>query len=152
MFESAFMQTVRSICARNPAYAPEAYVFITEALEFTTRNIQKKIVRGKELLEGIRQYALEEFGPMALTVFRMWGIHRTEDFGQIVFLLVESNKLGKTEEDKIEDFANGYSFEEAFGAPFRPTLKTKIAGQPKPPRLRKRPPAKSTHPPSGKIL
>ena len=57
---------------------------------------------------------------MAATVFKEWGITKTEDFGKIVFLLVESGKLGKTEDDKVEDFADGYDFEKAFVAPFLP--------------------------------
>ena len=75
---------------------------------------------GKELLEGIKAYALDEFGPMAYTVFSEWGVHGSQDFGEIVFNLVESGRLGKTENDSREDFKNGYLFEEAFLKPFEP--------------------------------
>ncbi len=61
---------------------------------------------GKELLEGIREYALNEFGPMTLALLREWGIHACEDFGNIVFNLVEHGVLAKTEEDTREDFKN----------------------------------------------
>jgi uncharacterized repeat protein (TIGR04138 family) len=89
--------------------------------------MHKKAERGRmrhvsaaELLEGIRVYALQEYGPMALTVLRQWGLNSTEDVGEVVFNLVESGKLGKTEVDRRLYFANGYDFAEAFAAPFQP--------------------------------
>jgi uncharacterized repeat protein (TIGR04138 family) len=77
-------------------------------------------VAGPELLEGVRQYALKEFGPMVLTVFTYWGIGNTEDFGHMVFNLIAVGIFGKTEEDSIEDFRNVFDFKETFVAPFRP--------------------------------
>ena len=71
-------------------------------------------VTGQELLEGIRVYGLDQFGPLARQVFEHWGIQSTEDFGHIVFLLVEVKLLGKTEEDSIADFREVYDFAEAF--------------------------------------
>ena len=116
----------RAICERDPRYDPEAYLFIRESLDFTVRNLErpaegeKRHVSGQELLEGIRQYALQEFGPMALTVLNTWGIRQTEDFGNIVFNLVEAGKLGETDDDRLEHFADGYDFHEAFAGPFLP--------------------------------
>jgi uncharacterized repeat protein (TIGR04138 family) len=57
---------------------------------------------------------------MALTVLNSWGVRNTGDFGEIVFNLVETGKLGKTDEDKKEDFTNGYDFHEVFARPFLP--------------------------------
>ena len=71
-------------------------------------------VNGGELLDGIRDLALNRFGPMAKTVFQQWGVERTEDFGEIVFQLVEQGLLGKTEADKRSDFARGYDFDDTF--------------------------------------
>jgi uncharacterized repeat protein (TIGR04138 family) len=73
------------------------------------------------LLGGIREYALEQFGPMAYTVLDRWGIKKCEDFGDIVFLLVDYGVLGKTEHDRREDFAGGYDFKDAFVRPFEPS-------------------------------
>lgn len=120
MHSSPLFETIKKICEKNPAYDPEAYLFTQEALEHTAKSLKKKHVSGQELLEGICKYAIQEFGPMALTVLREWRVVRTEDFGKIVFSLVEAGKLGKTEEDSIEHFANGYNFDEVFGKPFRP--------------------------------
>lgn len=126
MQEAPFMEVVRKICEADPRYDPDAYAFVREALDYTAKSLDrptkgpKRHVSGQELLEGIRMYALQEFGPMALTVFDAWGIHRTEDFGDIVFNLVEAKTLGKTEEDSKDDFAGIYDFEEAFARPFEP--------------------------------
>ena len=68
----------------------------------------------------MRLYALKEFGPMVPTVFSYWGIRSTEDFGHMVFNLIEAGIFGKTEEDSIEDFKNVYDFQEAFVKPFAP--------------------------------
>jgi uncharacterized repeat protein (TIGR04138 family) len=65
-------------------------------------------------LQGARELAIARFGPVAKTVLEQWGIGATEDFGAIVFQMVEQGLLGKTAEDKQSDFARGYDFEEAF--------------------------------------
>ena len=58
---------------------------------------------------------------MAKTVLDFWGVRKCDDFGKIVFNLVERGVLGKTEQDKLEDFKGGYDFDEAFVKPYRPT-------------------------------
>jgi uncharacterized repeat protein (TIGR04138 family) len=108
---------------------------VREALDFTSKLLEKpadgpkRHVSGTELLEGIRRYALQEFGPMSLTVLNTWGITTTADFGEIVFHLVEVGLLGKTEEDRREDFADGYNFHEAFARPFLPKSSKKAAAE-----------------------
>ena len=132
----SYQETVFEICKKDPRYHPDAYFFLVEALDVTVKDIRKnqpdhgRHVTGKELLDGIKEYALEEFGPLAFTVFAEWGIHNTLDFGEIVFNLVESGRLGKTESDSREDFKNGYAFEEAFLRPFEPQQQKPPATQP----------------------
>jgi uncharacterized repeat protein (TIGR04138 family) len=144
MQKIGFAEALDSIVASDPRYQREAYVFLRDALDFTTKQ-QKKIkgasvrhVAGAELLEGVRQYALKEFGPMVVTVFDSWGIRSCEDIGHMVFNLIGAGIFGKTEEDSIEDFKNVYDFEEAFVKPFAPakpiTAKTLPPGLPAPHR------------------
>jgi uncharacterized repeat protein (TIGR04138 family) len=130
MQKIGFTEALDSIVARDPRYARDAYVFLRDSLDFTTKQ-QKKIkgatvrhVAGPELLEGVRQYALQEFGPMVMTVFSSWGIHCCEDVGHMVFNLIEAGIFGKTEEDSLEDFKNVYDFEAAFVKPFTPAKPT----------------------------
>ena len=112
---------LQEILTRDPRYTVEAYAFVRDGLEFTVRRLDEtRHVSGQELTAGLRDYALEEFGPMGKTILNGWGIERTEDFGEIVFNMVETGLLGKTEDDSRTDFANGYDFDEAFRRPFQP--------------------------------
>jgi uncharacterized repeat protein (TIGR04138 family) len=126
MQKIGFAEALDSIVASDPRYQRDAYVFLRDALDFTTKQ-QKKVkgvsvrhVTGPELLDGVRRYALKEFGPMVMTVFENWGIRSCEDIGNIVFNLIGAGVFGKTEEDSIEHFKNVYDFEEAFVKPFAP--------------------------------
>jgi len=109
-------------------YRTDAYEFVLEALSFTQKKFRRtKHVTGEELLQGIKELLMERFGPMALTVLKYWRIYATEDFGYIVFNLVEKRVLSKTEEDDIEGFRNKYSFEEVFEKGYRNQLAKKIS-------------------------
>ena len=126
MQKIGFAEALDSIVATDARYARDAYVFLRDALDFTTKQ-QKKIkgttvrhVAGPELLEGVRQYALKEFGPMVVTVFSYWGIHSCEDIGHMVFNLIGAGIFGKTDEDSMEDFKSVYDFKEVFIEPFAP--------------------------------
>lgn len=113
---------LEEILSRDPRYTADAYAFVRAGLDFTVRRLEKsRHVSGGELLDGIREFALKEFGPMSKTVLAEWGIQRTEDVGEIVFNMVETGLLGKTDKDSREDFADGYDFDEAFCRPFQPT-------------------------------
>jgi len=127
MQKIGFAEALESIVANSPRYHRDGYIFLRDALDFTTTQ-QKKIkgvsvrhVTGPELLDGVRQYALKEFGPMVITVFDSWGIQSCEDIGHMVFNLIGAGVFGKTEEDSIKDFKNVYDFKEAFVRPFAPT-------------------------------
>jgi uncharacterized repeat protein (TIGR04138 family) len=114
-----FDEGVKTILRRDRRYVREAYEFVREALEYTRIWMDRGgHVSGQELLEGIRKYALDQFGPMAKTVLNLWGIRSCEDFGMIVFNLIEEKVLAKTSQDSIDDFRNGYDFEEAFDKPY----------------------------------
>jgi len=126
MQKIGFAEALDSMVASDPRYQRNAYVFLRDALDFTTKQ-QKKIkgatvrhVSGPELLDGVRQYALKEFGPMVMTVFDNWGVHSCEDIGNMVFNLIDAGIFGKTAEDSIEDFKNVYDFKETFVKPFAP--------------------------------
>lgn len=117
-------ELLKTILSRDPRYAGEAYAFVRAGLDYTVRRLEKpRHVSGQELLDGIREFALAEFGPMSKTILNGWGIFRTEDVGEIVFNMVETGLLGKTEKDSRADFANGYDFDEAFRKPFRPATR-----------------------------
>lgn len=114
-----FDEGVKAILLRDRRYAREAYEFVREALEYTRIWMGRRgHVSGQDLLEGIRKYALDQFGPMSKPVLNLWGIKGCEDFGIIVFNLVDEKVLAKTLQDSIDDFRSGYDFEEAFDKPY----------------------------------
>lgn len=100
---------------RNPRYQEAAYVFVLSALNFVLERLaEPRHITGREMAEGVRDLALERFGPMARTVLEHWGIERTADVGEIVFALVEVGVLIKQDEDSRDDFRDVFDFEEAF--------------------------------------
>lgn len=103
------------IIAKDPRYKAEAYVFVHDALGYTWQRLdQRRHVTGGELLVGIKDLALKRYGRMAKAVFNSWGVKATDDFGNLVFNLVDAGLLSKTEEDHIEDFHTVYDFDDAF--------------------------------------
>ncbi len=129
MNEQSFEDAVARIEARRNdsattvSYAAEAYYFLREGLDYTSEKLKRtsagnRHVSGRELSEGLRDYALEEFGPLARLTLAQWGICETADFGRMVFDLIREGVFGKTAEDKIEDFNGVYDFEDAFTAQY----------------------------------
>jgi uncharacterized repeat protein (TIGR04138 family) len=132
---STFDTGILDIVERDPRFAYEAYEFMFHALHYTQKMLDRLPpeqerrertpgekqyhVSGPELLEGIRQFAFEEFGYMARTVFKLWGIHKTGDFGAIVFNLIEAGLMSKTDNDSLADFQDVYDFDEALVRAFR---------------------------------
>jgi uncharacterized repeat protein (TIGR04138 family) len=136
MQELNFDQAIDLIVAKDPRFARDAYAFVREALDFTQKSAGKEArgairhVSGQELLDGIRQFALQQFGPMSTTVFEEWGVKDCGDFGEIVFNMVEIRLLAKTDQDTREDFRKGYDFTDAFLKPFWPESKLKTEAKP----------------------
>ena len=110
MHEVSFEEALVKIAAKDPRYHRDAYLFVREALDHTQKTIGKdprgriRHVTGQELLAGIREFALQQFGPMTKTVLEEWGIRCSQDFGEIVFNMVEVGWLAKTEKDSRADF------------------------------------------------
>ena len=121
MNELSIEELLENIVLEDNRYSVDAYHFVREGLDFTVKSLRSpRHVNGGELLNGIREYALEEYGPMAKRVLAEWGIKCCTDIGCIVFNLVNVGLLGKTEDDSLEDFEKGYDFNDAFLQPYRP--------------------------------
>lgn len=119
---------IEAICETDARYKRDAYEFVMEALGVAQKKFRRpKHVTGEELLGGIRELLLDKFGPMTLSVLEHWGIKTTEDFGNIVFNLVDKKVLSKTEEDSIDSFKKGYDFKEAFGNDYQKKLAKRIS-------------------------
>ena len=123
------MTTTSNAAVPRLRYHQNAYKFVFQALRFTQEHLRRNVsggpedddahITGPELLAGVRGLALEQFGLMATTVFRNWGVRTTEDFGRIVFELIERGEMRKTERDQLSDFFDVYQFEEVFDRKYR---------------------------------
>jgi uncharacterized repeat protein (TIGR04138 family) len=124
-----FEEALEKILAHDNRYHREAYFFLREALDYAQKKFAKskeqqvRHVSGQELLEGIREFGLLQYGPMTFTLLQEWGVNRGEDFGELVFNMVDHGLLSKTDKDSREDFKGGYDFSKAFLLPFVPASK-----------------------------
>jgi uncharacterized repeat protein (TIGR04138 family) len=119
-------ETLGQLQRRNPRFAVEAYLFVLGGLHRRLGELARpRHISGGELAGAVRDLAIDRFGVLARVVLEYWGVHSTEDIGEIVFLLVDHGVLAKQETDRREDFADVFSFEEVFeseypwGAPGR---------------------------------
>jgi uncharacterized repeat protein (TIGR04138 family) len=126
-----FHRVIEAILKDDKRYAVGAYVFVRMALDYTvrksvpnrTKDRKGSHVSAAELVDGIRCFALETFGPMAAVLFLDWGVKECADFGDIVFNMIKVGEMSKTDDDKLEDFAGHYDFYDAFERPFLPKSK-----------------------------
>lgn len=129
MHEDNFEKALEVILSKDARYDRDAYLFVREALDHTQKSVARdgrgsvRHVSGQELLAGIKDYALSQFGPMTMLVLEEWGVHNCQDFGEIVFNMVDFGILAKTEQDSRTDFTGGYQFFDAFRRPFLPATK-----------------------------
>ena len=122
---STYQSRLAEVVQRDPRYAYEAYEFVFAALSHTQKLLGRVPaddsgvpgpqyhVSGRELVLGVRDLAVREFGLMARIVLRMWGINRTADFGDIVFNLVEENLMSKSDQDSRADFQDIFDLDQA---------------------------------------
>ncbi len=127
------LQYIRELATKDGRYAPEAFLFVSEAIGLTAAWLKDGTltendtgisrggegeyhVSGRELLAGIRKLAGERWGALAGRVLFRWGVYKTEDFGEIVFCMVEDEKLQwrKRECDSRSDFAGGFDIATVF--------------------------------------
>jgi uncharacterized repeat protein (TIGR04138 family) len=104
------------VADRDARYTKEAFWFVRDGVHQAVRSRAggSRHVTAHELLDTLRILALERYGTNAREQLRSWGVTRCEDFGEIVFALIDNGVFGKRPEDRKEDFENGYDFETAF--------------------------------------
>jgi uncharacterized repeat protein (TIGR04138 family) len=125
--DEEFYSIISTIYNQDPRYYPEAYEFVMEALNFSQKKFKKsKHISGEELLVGINALLLKKYGPMTMTVLGHWGIKATDDFGNIVYNLVENKVLAKDTRDQYDSFKNAYDFDEVFNKGYRKQLARRL--------------------------
>lgn len=122
---------IQGVRMRDHRFSRNAYYFVLDALDFTMSNLGKdqltgedRHVGGRELLHYIKDFASDQFGPMAPVVFEQWGIGSSEDFGEIVFNLIDAELLSRRPTDSRLDFVDGFDFHSVFAERHRKRLDT----------------------------
>jgi uncharacterized repeat protein (TIGR04138 family) len=119
---------------RDKRYHRDAYFFIFEALRYAHEQLgmgeptvsdareseEQRHVTGQQLCEAIRRFAVEQYGLMAKSVLHAWGVRSTNDFGEIVFNLIDIGQMKKTDTDRREDFDNIFDFDDGLRDAFLP--------------------------------
>jgi len=130
---------IARLLKEDERYRVEAYIFVFESLKYAHETLgmgtekpsdppepeeeeeaedtdepRERHLSGQQLCEAIRLFALEQYGLMAETVLDVWGIHSTDDFGEIVFNLIRIGQMRKTKDDCREDFSNVFDFKTGF--------------------------------------
>lgn len=104
-------------------YPIEAFHFVREGLSYTAERIHgdpsnaaelDRHVSGQQLCLGLRDFAIDRYGLLAPVVLSHWHVHRTDDFGRIVFAMIDAGLMSRTDEDTIDDFRAVFDFDEAF--------------------------------------
>ena len=117
MNELQFAEDVMGrIRARGGRYNERAYLFLLGTIEFLQSRLEvRRHVTAVELAWACRDFAVEQYGLLAPGVLAHWGITRTDDFGRIVYTLVEVGLLVTQPGDHESDFNAVYEFSDAFG-------------------------------------
>lgn len=120
------LNSVVVVAARTP-YPPEAFAFVREGLYLAAKReygpepemvnpalAGQRHVSGQQLCEALHDLAIRRWGLMAKTVLGNWHIRCTLDFGKIVYAMIDSRLMQKTDGDSLEDFRDVFDFDQAF--------------------------------------
>ncbi|MHC4981693.1 MAG: Minf_1886 family protein [Planctomycetota bacterium] len=115
---------MEEVILNDGRHPPEAYAFLQEGFRRAVRDVYgdeepspARHITGKQLCMALRELAVEKWGMLARTVLTRWNIRATIDFGNMVYLLVNNDLMGKRPEDSLEDFRDVYDFATAFESP-----------------------------------
>ncbi len=138
---SEFPHPIYQVLRNDPRYKIEAYQFVREALSYAQEVMglgvaesvpggdpqqPERHLTGQQLCEASRRYALDQYGLLAKTVLESWGIKTTDDFGEIVYNLIEVDLMKKSDHDRREDFDGVFDFETGLRGSFEFTAVDEI--------------------------
>ena len=129
---TSLMQLVRT----DERYPIEAYLFVREALAFAADSMElgscsetsftedlesalqqsrrERHLTGQELCEASREYAINQYGFLAKVVLNQWRIYATQDFGEIVYRMINAGIMKKSSRDRKSHFDNVFDFDTVF--------------------------------------
>ena len=104
-------------------YPIEAFEFVREGLSYSAQLVHGDMeslpeldrhITGQQLCLGLREYAIRQYGLLAPIVLEHWNVRRTDDFGRIVFAMIDAGLMSRTSDDDIDDFRAVFDFDEGF--------------------------------------
>jgi len=109
-------ESLEQIAQADGRYSLGALKFVYEGLDYATSRIaaESEHVSARTLCEGLKKLAIEKWGRLAILVLNNWGVKNTRDFGEIVYLLIEHNRIKTQPTDSIDDFNDVYDFKTVF--------------------------------------
>jgi uncharacterized repeat protein (TIGR04138 family) len=125
---------ILDLCREKPRFSYEAYEFVCDAVTFTQDRLgragtdsgsdddEDRHVSAAELLRGVCDFAVQQFGLMAPVVFKRWGVCTTDDIGTMVFNLIKIQRLSKSDRDAPDDFHDLFDLHHALADGFELTL------------------------------
>ena len=111
MPDENFIEIVDKIIQDDVRYRAGAYEFVNGAVSFTIRKLQRESkskrerhVSGEELIHGVAEFAVQEFGPLAWSVLEDWGLVSGAAVGDVVFNMIRNGLLTASEDfNRIPD-------------------------------------------------
>ena len=141
---SKSLKRIAEVANKDGRYKLDAYLFVQQSLAYAQfelgmgrprpygvenddpdpaqQAIEEAHLTGQQLCEAIRLYAADLYGRMAKVVLNSWGVNATNDFGEIVYNLIEVGEMTKSDTDRLEDFNDVYDFDEAFQEGYEITM------------------------------
>jgi uncharacterized repeat protein (TIGR04138 family) len=117
--EENFTDVIEAVLREDGRFRVQACQFLHEALGRAVNEVHGADathghVSGQALCESLRDLAWDRYGPLAPTVLQRWGITSSYNFGELVYLLIEHDLMGKEDGDTVEDFRDGFDMERDF--------------------------------------
>lgn len=118
----ALKKTIDEIAIEDGRYDARALKFVFEGLAATIDKFRRqedleampRHITGQELSWGLAEVAQKKWGRLAEMVLEHWGIRTTRDFGEIVYLMIDSGWMTSQDTDSIDDFDRVFDFKEVF--------------------------------------
>ncbi len=112
-------RSIEELARQDKRYPPGAYMLVFEGLESAlTKLPARRHVTPRELVEGVRDAALGQWGLMARAVLESWNIRTTGEIGDLVFNLIEKKLLVAGAEDNRAQFEDLFDFADGFDRAF----------------------------------
>jgi uncharacterized repeat protein (TIGR04138 family) len=116
-------RSIEELARQDQRYPPAAYMLVFEGLECALARLPaRRHVTPRELIEGVREAALKQWGLLARTVLESWNVRGTGQIGDLVFNLIERKLLVAGAEDNRAQFEDAFDFHDGFDRAFAEEL------------------------------